>query len=296
MKYNNILETIGNTPIVKINKLFAKTGVNIYVKLERINPGGSIKDRIAISMIEDAELSGNLNKKMTIIEPTSGNTGIGLAMVAAIKNYKISLVLPENVSEERKKILTAYGAKIILSDKEEGIDGAIRLARKLVGQNSKKFIMLNQYDNVNNPRVHYEKTAEEILHDLPELTHFVAGLGTSGTFMGIAQKLKEKKSNVVKIAVEPSLKHKIQGLKNMKEAIVPQIYDKKMIDKKITVSDNDAFATLRQLSRHEGMFLGMSSGANIYAAMQVGKKIEKGNILVIAPDGGEKYLSTGVFN
>jgi len=296
MKYNNILETIGNTPIVKINKLFAKTGVNIYVKLERINPGGSIKDRIAISMIEDAELSGNLNKKMTIIEPTSGNTGIGLAMVAAIKNYKISLVLPENVSEERKKILTAYGAKIILSDKEEGIDGAIRLARKLVGQNSKKYIMLNQYDNVNNPRVHYEKTAEEILHDLPELTHFVAGLGTSGTFMGIAQKLKEKKSNVVKIAVEPSLKHKIQGLKNMKEAIVPQIYDKKMIDKKITVSDNDAFATLRQLSRHEGMFLGMSSGANIYAAMQVGKKIEKGNILVIAPDGGEKYLSTGVFN
>lgn len=296
MKYDNILDMIGNTPMVKINKLFVKPGVNIYIKLERANPGGSIKDRIALDMIEAAEKSGELNKRKTILEPTSGNTGIGLAMVAVIKGYRIILVMPASVSEERIKILASYGAKVVLSDKKEGIDGSIRLARKLLKENKNKFIMLNQYDNVNNPKAHYGKTAEEILTDLPEITHFVAGLGTSGTFMGIGKKLQEKKPEVVKIAVEPTMKHKIQGLKNMSEAIVPLVYDSKIIDLKITVSDNDAFTTAKRLSRHEGLFLGLSSGASIYAAIQVGKKLESGNILVIAPDGGERYLSTGVFD
>ena len=296
MKYNNILEMIGNTPIVKINKLFAKPGVNIYIKLERANPGGSIKDRIAHHMIKVAEISGQLNKNTTIIEPTSGNTGIGIAMVAAVKGYKVILVLPESVSIERRKILTAYGAKIILSDKKEGIDGSIRLAHKLVKQNPKKFIMLNQYDNLNNPKVHYEETANEILQDLPEITHFVAGLGTSGTFTGVGQRLKKQKPDVIKIAVEPYINHKIQGLKNMSKAIVPKIFDVKIIDKKIMVSDKNAFAMVKKLTRREGLFLGMSSGASMYVALQIARKISAGNILVIAPDGGDKYLSTGVFD
>ncbi len=296
MLYQNILETIGNTPIVKINKINPNQKVNIYIKLEGQNPGGSVKDRIAISMIEDAEKNGNLTKDKIIIEPTSGNTGIGLAMVAAFKGYKIILVMSEGMSEERRKILKALGAEFVLTDKTKGTDGAIMKAHEMYEANLEKYWMPNQFSNPANPEAHYRGTAAEILNDVPSITHFVAGLGTSGTIMGVSRKLREARPGIKIIAVEPVLGHKLQGLKNMKEAIVPEIYDEKAFDEKVNVKDALAHAQVRELAKQEGIFLGMSAGAALYVSLELAKNLETGNIVIIAPDRGEKYVSTALFD
>ena len=290
----NALELIGNTPLVKINRLNPYKKVNIYAKIEGLNPSGSIKDRIALKMIEQAEQNGELTKDKTIIEATSGNTGIGIAMVAAIKGYKVKIVMSENVSIERRKIMNAYGAEVILTPAKEGTDGAIRKAEELVKNNPKKYFMPDQFKNKYNVLAHYENTAKEIFNQMPDVDVFVASIGTSGTLMGISSFLKKWK-NIEVVSAEPTLGHKIQGLKNMKEAIVPEIYDKEKIDTCITVEDEDAFKTARRLAKEEGLFVGMSSGAALYAALEKARTIKSGNIVVIFPDRGDRYLSTDLF-
>ena len=295
MLYQNILESIGNTPLVKINKLDTNTNSNLYIKLEGQNPGGSVKDRIALAMIEDAEKEGKLTKDKIILEPTSGNTGIGLAMVAIFKGYKLILTMSEGMSDERKTMLKALGAELILTDKTKGTDGAIRKAHEMFKANPEKYWMPDQFNNQSNPEIHYKTTAEEIIKDMPNITHFVAGLGTSGTVMGVSRKLKEYSKNIQIIAAEPILGHKVQGLKNMKEAIVPGIYSEEMFDEKTQVEDSLVHSKVKELASKEGIFLGMSAGAALYIANDLAQKLDKANIVIIAPDRGEKYLSTVLY-
>lgn len=294
-KFNSTIELIGNTPLVKINNMHKNYNVNIYAKLEGQNPGGSIKDRIALRMIESAEQSGELTKEKIILEATSGNTGIGLAMIATIKNYKITLTLPETVSKERKKILRTYGAKIIQTPAKFGTDGAIRKAKQLFDENKEKYYMPDQYSNQNNPLAHYYGTGLEIINQLPKITTLVSAIGTSGTLMGISKRLREYNKNIEIVAIEPMLGHKVQGLKNMKEAIIPKIYDEKAYDAKIKISDDEAYETARILAKKEGLLVGMSTGAAMAGAIKKAKTMKKGNIVVIFPDKGEKYLSTPLF-
>ncbi|MHA1506411.1 MAG: PLP-dependent cysteine synthase family protein [Candidatus Asgardarchaeia archaeon] len=293
MKYaSTILNLIGNTPLIKINKLKPKRSVDIYAKMEGFNPGGSVKDRIALRMIEDAERKGILNKDKIIIEPTSGNTGIGLAMVAAVKGYRCVFVMPASVSVERILILKALGAKVILTPPSERIDGAIRKAEEMISQEPEKYYMPDQFSNYSNPIAHYYGTGREIWEDTDgKLTHFVAGLGTTGTIMGAGKFLKEMNPSIKLIGVEPEKGHKIQGLKNMSESIVPKIFDPLMLDEIIHVSTVDAYKWALRLTREEGIFVGQSSGAAFYAAYEVGKKIDEGLIVVIFPDMGFKYAS-----
>ncbi|MEM3386377.1 MAG: cysteine synthase family protein [Nitrososphaerales archaeon] len=293
MIYSNILELIGNTPVVRINNLRPKDSVEIYVKLEKFNPAGSIKDRIALYMIEAAEKEGVLTKDKIVIEPTSGNTGIGLALVCAVKGYKLALVMPETMSLERRKILLAYGARIILSPGAKGMDGAEDLARQIVSKNPEKYFMPNQFANTNNVRAHYETTAEEIWRDFGDrLTHIVAGMGTTGTLMGVSKKLKEKNPKLKIIGVEPHKNTPIQGLKNLEVQYVPRIWNPALIDEKIVVTLQEAEDTARLLTLKEGIFCGPSSGAIFYAALKKAEELDSGVILAILPDGGEKYLST----
>jgi cysteine synthase B len=296
MLYPNVLSLIGNTPMVKVSKINPNHKVNLYIKLEGQNPGGSVKDRIALFMIETAEKNGELTKNKIILEPTSGNTGIGLAMVAAFKGYKVILTMSEGMSEERRKILKAYGAEIVLTPKEKGTDGAIMLACEMLKRHPEKYWMPNQFASPINPETHYKTTAEEILADVPDVTHFIAGLGTSGTILGIGKKLREKKKNIRIIAVEPLMGHKLQGLKNMQEAIVPDIYNQEIFDEKINVQDAEAYRAARKIAREEGLFLGMSSGAVLHVALQLAKKLETGNIVILSPDRGERYVSTDLFD
>jgi cysteine synthase len=295
MIVENALELVGRTPLVEIRKLNPNSRVKIYAKLEKFNPSGSVKDRIAKYMIEQAEKEGELTREKIIIEPTSGNTGIALAMIAAIKGYKIILVMPESVSEERRRILKAYGAEIILTPKEKGTDGAIEKAYEMVRKNPDKYFMPDQFNNPFNAKAHYETTAKEILEDVPELTHFIAGLGTTGTFVGIAKRLKEVNPQIRTIAVEPFPNHAIQGLKNLKEAYKPTIWDKRLADEIRNVEDAQAFEMCRELVRKEGLFVGLSSGAAMWIAREVAKEIDEGIIVTIFPDGGEKYLSLQVW-
>ena len=295
MLYSSILKTIGNTPLVKLQKFSANPNVNIYVKLEGQNPGGSVKDRIALNMIEKAEETGELTKDKTILEATSGNTGIGLAMIATCKGYKSKLVMSEGMSEERKKMLRAFGAELVLTKASKGTDGAIFKAREIFQKNSDKYWMPNQYGNQNNVLAHYENTAEEILRDLPNINMFIAALGTTGTVMGTGKKLKEINPGIEVIAVEPQKKHKLQGLKNMQEAVVPTIYDENIFDEKIQVADEDAHVTLKNFIKTEGIFAGMSSGASLHVAYEKSKILDSGNLVVVIPDRGEKYLSTALF-
>lgn len=300
MIYKNILETIGKTPLVKINKLNPNKKVEIWAKLEGGNPGGSIKDRIALKMINQAIKNGDLKKGKIIIEPTSGNTGIGLAMIGAVLGYKVEIVMSAAVSVERQKMIKAYGAKIILTDKNKGTDGAIVKARELVRKYPKKYFMPDQFSNEYNKIAHYETTAKEIWDDTDgKLTHFISSIGTSGTIMGIAEYLKKYDSKIKIVCAYPEKGHYIQGLKNMEEAIVPAIYDKEKIDEFITVKSEKAFEMARLLVKKEGIFVGMSSGAAMLAAYKLAKKISaqggKGKIVVIFPDRGEKYLSTKLF-
>ncbi len=294
--YDNILSTIGNTPLVKINKLLNKPGVQIYVKNEGTNPTGSIKDRIALKMIEQAEAEGTLHAGKTIIEPTSGNTGISLAMIGAVKGYDVEIVMSSAVSEERQKMIRAFGSKVILTAADEGTDGAIRKARALVAQNPDKYFMPDQFTNRYNKIAHYSTTAEEMIRDTEgHITHFVSALGTSGTLMGTSKRLKELNPDIRIVEAHPVRGHYIQGLKNMSEAIVPEIYDPSIIDISIMIDSEESFDMVRRIVKEEGIFCGMSSGAAMLAAINVAEQIDKGVIVCIFPDRGEKYLSTPLF-
>jgi cysteine synthase B len=294
--YNNVLESIGNTPLIRINKLNPNPNVTIYAKLEGTNPTGSIKDRIALKMIEQAEDMGTLTKDKTIIEPTSGNTGIGLAMIGAVKGYSVEIVMSESVSIERQKMIKAFGANITLTDGKMGTDGAIKKARSLVKEFPDKYFMPDQFSNEYNKLTHYGTTAEEIWRDTGgKVNYFVSALGTSGTLMGVAKRLTELNPNIKIVEAHPVKGHYIQGLKNMEEAIVPAIYDHEKIDECIMVESEAAFEMARQIVLKEGIFIGMSSGAALFAAIEVAKKIDNGVIVAIFPDRGEKYLSTDLF-
>jgi cysteine synthase B len=292
----NILDTIGNTPLVRINRICTKKGVEIYAKTEGTNPGGSIKDRIALKMIEQAEGEGSLKPGKTIIEPTSGNTGIALAMIGAVKGYVVEIVMSSAVSIERQKMIKAFGAKVLLTAAEEGTDGAIKKARQMVEDEPDKYFMPDQFKNTYNKLAHYSTTAEEIIRDtLGRVTHFVSGLGTSGTLMGTAKRLKELNPEIKIVEAHPVKGHYIQGLKNMSEAIIPEIYDPSKIDISIMVDSEEAFEMTRRIVREEGIFCGMSSGAAMLASLKVAEMIDKGFIVCIFPDRGEKYLSTQLF-
>jgi len=292
----NILETIGNTPLVKINKINPNPDVNIYAKIEGFNPTGSIKDRIASKMIEQAEAEGKLTKGKTIIEPTSGNTGIGLAMIGVVKGYNVEIVMSKAVSFERRKMIEAFGGRVILTDAKLGTDGAIKKAKELVKKYPKKYFMPDQFSNEYNKITHYKTTAEEIWKQTAgSIDYFVSAIGTSGTIMGVGKYLKEKNPKIKIVCAHPVKGHYIQGLKNMEEAIVPAIYDPSKIDETIMVKTEEAFEMARRIIKEEGIFVGMSSGAAMYTAIEVAKKIKNGTIVVIFPDRGEKYISTNLF-
>jgi cysteine synthase B len=297
MLYENILQKIGNTPVIRINELNPNKNVKIYAKIEGDNPSGSIKDRIALEMIIQAEQEGKLIKGKTILEPTSGNTGISLAMIGAVKGYEVEIVMSKAVSLERRKAIQAFGGKLVLTNPELGTDGAIFKARDLFSKNPEKYFMPDQFSNEYNKLAHYKATAEEIWKQTKgDIDYFVSSLGTSGTIMGVGKYLKEKNPETKIVSAHPVKGHYIQGLKNMKEAIVPSIYDPSKIDKTIMVETEDAFEMARQIVKKEGIFVGMSSGAALYATIEVAKSIKSGVIVVIFPDRGEKYLSTNLFS
>ena len=295
---DSILQTIGMTPMVRLSRINDVEGVNIFAKLEGFNPTGSIKDRIALKMIEDAEASGRLRPGMTIIEPTSGNTGIGLAMLGVVKGYDVEIVMSEGVSAERRVIIRSYGAKVTLTPADEGTDGAIRLAHKLVEEHPGKYFMPDQFGNASNYQAHYENTALEIWSQTGgKIDYLVCALGTSGTIMGISRFLKALKPEIKIVCAHPVRGHYIQGLKNMDEAIVPEIYDPSKIDIQQMVSSEEAIEMARRLIRTEGIFAGMSSGAAMLAALRTAESAPAGsNIVVVFPDRAEKYLSTIMFD
>ena len=295
---NSILDTIGSTPMVRLGRINDVEGVNIYAKLEGFNPTGSIKDRIALKMVEDAEASGRLRPGMTIIEPTSGNTGIGLAMVGVVKGYDVEIVMSEGVSVERRIIIRSYGAKVTLTPADQGTDGAIRHAHRLVEANPGKYFMPDQFGNASNYQAHYENTALEIWSQTAgKIDYLVCALGTSGTIMGISRFLKALKPEIKVVCAHPVRGHYIQGLKNMEEAIVPDIYDPSRIDIQQMVSSEEAIDMARRIIRTEGIFAGMSSGAALLAALRTAASAPKGsNIVVVFPDRAEKYLSTIMFD
>jgi cysteine synthase B len=297
MIYENILQTIGNTPLVKINRLNPNAAVSIYAKIEGNNPTGSIKDRIALKMIEQAEADGSLVKGKTIIEPTSGNTGIGLAMIGVVKGYDVEIVMSKAVSAERIKMIRSFGARVTLTDASLGTDGAIMKARELVSQNPEKYFMPDQFSNKYNKIAHYKTTSEEIWKQTNgKIDFLVSAIGTSGTIMGVGKALKENNPRIKIVCAHPVKGHYIQGLKNMEEAIVPTIYEPAKVDETIMVETEVAFEMARQIIRQEGIFVGMSSGAAMYAAIEVARRIQSGVIVVIFPDRGEKYLTTDLFN
>ena len=294
--YGNILDRIGNTPLVRINKLAAGPRVPIYAKLEECNPGGSVKDRIALSMIEHAERSGELTPDKTIIEATSGNTGIGLALVARVKGYRLTLAMSESASEERKKIMRALGAELLLTPARLSTDGAIEEAYMLTREEPDRFFNVDQFNNPANIAAHYSGTGPEIWEQTGgKVTHVIATLGTTGTVMGIAQRLKELNPKVQIIGMEPYMGHKIQGLKNMKESYQPGIFVRDRLDRIIHIEDEEAFEMARALARDEGLFVGMSSGAAMAAARKIAAELDEGLVVVIFPDGGARYLSTSLF-
>jgi cysteine synthase B len=296
MHRKDILSAIGNTPLIEFSNLNHNHKVRIFGKLEGCNPGGSVKDRPAYYMIKKAEESGELNNGKIILEPTSGNTGIALAMIGAAKGYQVTLCMPECVSMERRRVIEAYGAKAILTPAKEGTDGAIRKAYHLINENPGKYYIPNQFENEENIRAHYETTGPEIFAQTNgELDVFVAGMGTGGTLMGVAKYLKEKKPDVKIVGVEPTKGHTIQGLKNMEESMVPKIFNVAKLDEKITVEDDSAYLMSRKLACQEGIFVGMSSGAALSGALEIAKRRKEGIIVVILPDRGDRYLSTTLF-
>ena len=302
MIYSGVLELIGKTPIMKISNLMYENSAEVYVKLEKFNPGGSVKDRAALGMIEKAEELGLLKNGDTIVEPTSGNTGIAIAMIGKIKGYKVVIVMPETMSKERRDLIKAYGAELILTEGAKGMKGAIEKANELV--NEKGYFMPQQFENVANPEKHYNTTAEEIFEDISDLDVFVSGVGTGGTISGVGKNLKNKIKNLKIVAIEPENSpvlsggkpgaHKIQGIG---AGFIPSIYNKEYVDEIIRVSDEDAFKTAKDFAEKEGILIGISSGAAVYAAIEIAKKLGRGKkVLAIAPDGGEKYISMGIYD
>ena len=290
MRYSSILDTIGNTPLVELKSFSPRPGVQIFAKLEGANPSGSIKDRIAKKMIEEAEASGKLTKDSILLEPTSGNTGIALAMIAHVKGYPFTVVMPDNVTRERRQMLELYGTNIIFSDGTQGSNGAVKLAKELAASDD-RYLMLYQYGNDANPRAHYEGTALEIINDLPDVDVFVAGLGTGGTITGNARRLKEYNPAIKVVAAEPLQGEAVQGLRSLEDGFVPPVLDQSLIDAKILVMSGDAIRRTRQLKDQEGIFAGPSCGAALHAALRAAESLERGKIVVILADGGWKYLS-----
>jgi len=295
MRYTSVIDLIGNTPLVELTHLSPSPNVHIYAKLEGQNPTGSIKDRIAKAMIERAEASGELTPGKTILEPTSGNTGIGLAMISRIKGYNFIAVMPDNVSQERRQLLELYGAKIILSDGKTGSNGAVVQAKQLAAEHP-EYVFLYQYGNPANPQAHYDTTAPEILRDLPDIDVFVAGLGTGGTLTGCARRLKEANPAIRIVAAEPLQGEGVQGLRSLEDGFIPPIFDATLLDTKILVRATDSIRAMRQLADREGIFAGPSCGASLHAALRMARTMERGNIVVILADGGWKYLSENLWS
>ena len=303
MIYNGVLELVGNTPILKVNNLIKEENIaDIYVKLEKFNPGGSVKDRAALGMIEKAERSGLLKEGSIIVEPTSGNTGIALALIGGLKGYKVIIVMTETMSKERRDLIKAYGAELVLTEGAKGMKGAIEKALEIGSADG--YFIPQQFENLANPEKHYETTAEEIYNDIPDLDALVSGVGTGGTLMGISKNLKKKNPNIKAIAVEPATSpvlsggnpggHKIQGIG---AGFVPGIFENDFVDDIIPVKDEDAFKTAKEFVQNEGVLVGISAGAAIYAAIETARKLGKGKkVLAVAPDGGEKYISMGLFD
>jgi cysteine synthase A len=300
--FNNVLELIGHTPIVKLSRIVPDGYADIYVKLESFNPGGSIKDRIALSMIEDAEKKGLLKPGSTIIEPTSGNTGIGIAMICAVKGYRCILVMPESMSLERIYILKSYGAEVVLTPAYEGMEGSIKKADEL-NKKIENSIILRQFDNPANPEIHRKTTAQEILRAMDKIDAFVAGIGTGGTITGVGEILKKTNPNIQIVGVEPAASavlsgekpgpHKIPGIG---AGFIPSILNLSIIDRIIKVSDNDAYKMSTRLAREEGLFVGISAGANVYASLEVAKKLGRGKkVVTVLPDTGERYFSVSQY-
>ena len=298
MIYNGAIELIGNTPILKVKSMVDENCADVYVKLEKFNPGGSVKDRAALGMIEKAEKEGILKEGSVIVEPTSGNTGIGLAMIGRLKGYKVVIVMPETMSKERRDLIKAYGAELVLTEGSKGMKGAIEKANELV--KNKGYFMPQQFENIANPEKHYETTADEIFNDINDLDVFVAGVGTGGTATGVGKRLKEKINGIQVVAVEPSNSqviagkkpgaHKIQGIG---AGFIPQNYKAEYVDNVVPVTDEDAIRTAVEFAKKEGILVGISSGAAIYTAIEIAKKLGKGKkVLALSPDGGEKYIST----
>ncbi|MBI5197195.1 MAG: PLP-dependent cysteine synthase family protein [Nitrospirae bacterium] len=292
MLYKSILDAIGNTPIVEIGRMNPNPAVKIYAKLEGFNPTGSLKDRIAKFMVERAEAAGILTPDKVLLEATSGNTGISLAMFARLRGYRFVAVLPESMSVERREILAAFGTEVVLSPGEEGTNGAIKVAQKMLAENPQQYVMLDQYGNPDNPLAHYETTAVEILRDVPEpIDYFVAGLGTGGTLMGAGRRLKEQNPKTQIIAVQPYPKSGLQGLRSLLEGYTPPILDLNKLDGNEFVKDEDAFRTVKELAEKEGIFGGISSGAVMFRVLKLARKIPSGVIVTLLPDAGWKYLS-----
>lgn len=293
----SVLHAIGNTPLVELKSLNPRRpAVKVFAKLEGNNPGGSVKDRPACWMIRAAEESGELAEGRTILEATSGNTGIALAMIGAAKGYRVKLCMAACVSIERRSILKALGAEVVLTPARERTDGAIRKARQMVAESPGEYFMPNQFGNEANILAHYESTGPEIYAQTEgKIDVFVAGMGTTGTLMGISRYLKERNPSIRIVGIEPPLGHRIQGLKNMQESIRPEIYDPSMLDEKITVVDHAAFDTARRLATTEGIFVGMSSGAAVAGALRIARHMSRGTIVALLPDRGERYLSTDLF-
>jgi cysteine synthase len=294
MRYEDLADAIGNTPLVGLPRFSPRPGVRLWAKLEGQNPTGSVKDRIARAMVEDAEKSGRLAPGATLVEPSSGNTGIALALVARVRGYRLVVVMPENTSAERRQLLELYGAEIVLSPAGGGSNGAIARAGELAAEHP-DWVMLYQYGNPANVTAHYETTGPEIWRDLPEVTHFVAGLGTSGTLVGVGRYLKEQNPAVQVVAAEPEYGDLVYGLRNLDEGFVPPIFEEGMLDRRIKVGSHDALTRTRELAATEGVFAGISTGAVLHVALRVAEPLEQADIVVLAPDGGWKYLSTGAY-
>jgi cysteine synthase B len=294
VKLESVLDLIGNTPLVGVHGLSPNPRVRIYAKLEGQNPGGSSKDRIALKMVELAEKEGVLEPGATILEPSSGNTGIGLALVAKLRGYHLRVVMPENVSVERRQLLEIFGAEITLSPAEEGSNGAIRRAQQIV-EDEPGYVFLYQYGNPANPLAHYEGTGPEIWRDCPDVDVFVAGLGTSGTLMGVGRYLKERKPEVKVVAVEPPAGELVQGLRNLDDGFVPPIFTPDVLDRKLIVRPRESIEWTRRLLEDAGVFAGISSGAAIAGAVKVAATMDEGTIVTLLPDGGWKYLSSGAW-
>jgi cysteine synthase len=295
MLKRDILDVIGNTPLVELPNISPKSGLRIFAKLEGNNPTGSVKDRIAKYMVAQAEADGTLTRDKVILEPTSGNTGISLAMVGALKGYQVEVVMPENVSAERAQLLMAFGAKVHYSDGALGTNGSILIAQEMAAKDANYFMPF-QYGNKANPLAHYETTGMEIIRDLPDVDVFVAGLGTGGTLMGVGRRLKEHNPNVRVVAAAPEADDLIQGLRSLEEGFIPPILDLSLLDARMMISSEEAFAMTSELLRREAVFAGVSSGAVVACAMRVAQRMEKGNIVCLLADGGWKYLSSGLWS